>query len=115
MFNNLAQLGDLMKNAGKIRESVAKASETLGQVEVEGAAGHGAVTVRANGRMEILEVRIDPKVLAGGDIALLEDLVKAATNQALTQAREAAAARIEALTGGFPLPGGLANLFGGGA
>ncbi len=114
MFNNLGQLGDLMRNAGKIRESAEKMGEVLGQLEVEGTAGNGAISVRANGRLEVLAMRIDPKLLTGTDVALLEDLVKAATNQALTQAREAAAGEIQKLTGGIQIPG-LSNLLGGGA
>ncbi len=94
MFNNLGNLADLMRNAGKIRESVEKATEALGQLEVEGSAGGGVVTAKVNGRLELLSVRIDPKLLADGDAELLEDLVTAAVNQGLTKAREAAAKSI---------------------
>ena len=61
MFNQLGMLADLMRNAGKLRESFDKAFESLGQLEVEGSAGGGAVTVKANGRLEVVSVRIDPK------------------------------------------------------
>ncbi|MDX2037625.1 MAG: YbaB/EbfC family nucleoid-associated protein [Isosphaeraceae bacterium] len=111
MFNNLGNLAELMRNAGKIRENVEKATEALGQVIVEGTAGGGAVTAKANGRLELLSVRIDPKALASGDHELLEDLVTAAVNQALGKAREAAAQSLSSLTGGLPIPG-LSNLFG---
>ena len=105
MFGNLGNLADLMRNAGKIRESVEKATEALGQLQVEGTAGGGVVTARANGRMEVLSVRIDPKLLADGDVELLEDLVAAAVNQAMTKAREAAAKSIQSATGGLSIPG----------
>jgi DNA-binding YbaB/EbfC family protein len=108
VFDRLGQFADLMKNAGQIRESMEQAAAALGQVQVEGTAGGGAVTARANGRMEILGVRIDPKLLADGDAELLEDLVAAAVNAALTKAREAAA---ESMTKGMPLPPGLSKLF----
>lgn len=111
MFNNLGNLADLMRNAGKIREAVEKATESLGQLQVEGAAGGGAVTASVNGRMELISVRIDPKLLADGDAELLEDLVAAAVNQGLTKAREEAARSISGLAGGLPL-GGLAGLLG---
>src|SRR5690349_8129271 len=101
-----------MRNAGKIREAVEKATESLGQVQVEGTAGGGAVVAKANGRLELLSVRIDPKLLADGDAELLEDLVTAAVNQALTKAREAAAKSLTSLAGGLPVPG-LSGLFGG--
>ena len=74
VFNNLGNLADLMRNAGKVREAMEKATGALGQLQVEGTAGGGAVSARANGRMELLAVRIDPKLLAEGDAELLEDL-----------------------------------------
>lgn len=116
MFNNLGNLADLMRNVGKLRETVEKASETLGQVHVEGSAGGGVVTARANGRLELLSLRIDPKLLADGDAELLEDLVTAAVNQALAKAREAAAKSVSSLAGDLPLPGmfGLLGKGGGG-
>ncbi|MCA1685542.1 MAG: YbaB/EbfC family nucleoid-associated protein [Planctomycetia bacterium] len=113
MFNNLGNLADLMRNAGKLQETVQKATESLGQVQVEGTAGGGAVSARANGRLELLSVRIDPKLLADGDAELLEDLVTAAVNQALVKAREAAAKSLSAMAGGLPIPG-LPGMFGGG-
>ena len=103
MFNKLGKLADLMRNAGKIREAVEKATESLGQVEVEGDAGGGAVTAKVNGRLEVVSVRIDPKLLADGDAELLEDLVTAAVNPGLVKAREAAAQSLSSLAGGLPL------------
>lgn len=111
MFNNLGNIANLMQNAGKLREAVEKATESLGQLQVEGTSGGGVVTVKANGRLEVLAVRIDPKLLADGDAELLEDLICAATNQALTRAREAAAQSLSSLAGGFPIPG-LSGLLG---
>jgi DNA-binding YbaB/EbfC family protein len=112
VFNNLGSLADLMRNAGKLQETMQKANESLGQVTVEASSGGGAVTVKANGRLEVVGVRIDPKLLADGDAELLEDLVTAAVNQSLVKAREAAARSLSTLAGGLPLSG-LSNLFGG--
>ena len=111
MFNNLGNLADLMRNAGKIRESVEKATEALGQLEVEGISGGGSVSAKVNGKMELLSLRIDPKLLSDGDAELLEDLVMAAVNQGLTKARESAASSISSLAGGLPIPG-LSGMFG---
>ena len=105
MFNNLGNLADMMRSASKLRENVEKAAESLGQVQVEGTAGGGVVTAKANGRLELVSVRIDPKLLADGDAELLEDLVTAAVNQALGKAREAAARSISSVAGGLPIPG----------
>ncbi|MFO0907236.1 MAG: YbaB/EbfC family nucleoid-associated protein [Isosphaeraceae bacterium] len=115
MFNNLGNLADLMRNAGKIQEAVQRATESLGQVVVEASAGGGVVTARANGRLELVGIRIDPKLLADGDAELLEDLVSAAVNQALMKAREAAAQSLSKVAGGLPIPGlgGLGGLGGG--
>ena len=104
MFGNFGQLADLMRNAGKIREAMEKAGETLGQIEAEGSAGGDAVVARVNGRQELLALKIDPRLVADGDVELLEDMVQSAVNQALTKAREAAAKSITQLTGDLPLP-----------
>jgi len=114
VFNNLGNLADLMRNAGKLRESVEKATESLGQLQVEGTAGGGVVTAKVNGRLEVISIRIDPKLLADGDAELLEDLVTAAGNQGLSKAREAAAKAISSRAGGLPIPG-LSGLLGPGA
>jgi nucleoid-associated protein EbfC len=105
VFNNLGNLADLMKNAGKLRESMEKATESLGQLQVDGTAGGGVVAAKVNGRLELVSIRIDPKLLADGDAELLEDLVLAAVNQGLIKAREAAAQSISSMAGGLPIPG----------
>ncbi len=110
MLGNLGQLADLLKNAGKIRESV---NESLAQIETQGSAGGGQVTAKVNGRFEVLELRIDPQVFERGDRELLEDLVAGAVNQALLKAKEQAAQSLGSLAGGFPLPG-LDGMFPGG-
>ena len=107
-------LADLMRNAGKLRETFDKAFESLGQVEVEGSAGGGSVTAKVNGRLELVSVRIDPTLLADPDAELLEDLVTAAVNAGLLKAREAAASSLTTVTGGLPL-GLFPNLGGSGA
>lgn len=112
MFGNLGNLADLMRNAGKIRESIERATEELGRIEVEGEAGGGMVTAKANGRLEVLAVRINPKLLADGDAELLEDLVVAAVNQALVRARESAAQSMQSAAGNLSIPG-LDGLIGG--
>ena len=104
MFSKFGEFGELMRNAGKIREAVEKATESLGAVQVEGSSGGGAVLAKVNGRLEVLSVRIEPKLIADGDVELLEDLVTAALNQALTKAREASAETLRSAGGGLPMP-----------
>jgi len=97
VFNQLGMFAELIRNAGKLRESV----QSLGQLEVEGRSGGGAVTVKVNGRLEVVSVRIDPKLIADADAELIEDLVAAAVNAGLTKAREAAAESLASLAGGL--------------
>lgn len=111
MFNRLGMLADLMGNAGKLREAFDRAFESLGQVQVEGDAGGGTVRAKVNGRLEVVSVHIDPKLLADGDAELLEDLVTVAVNAGMVKAREAAAKSLSSLTGGLPL--GMFPGFGG--
>jgi DNA-binding YbaB/EbfC family protein len=108
----LGNLTDLFKHAGKIRELADKARESLARLEAEGSSGGGEVVARVNGRFELLSLRIEPKLLASGDHELLEDLVVAAVNQAMTKAREEAARSMQSLGGGLPIPD-LSSLFGG--
>jgi DNA-binding YbaB/EbfC family protein len=63
------------------------------------------VTVTADGRGEIVAVRIDPEVVRGGDLEMLQDLMMAATNEALRRARELLTSEVGRLTGGLNLPG----------
>ena len=114
MFNPLSGLGDLAKTAAKMREGMEKAGEALNKLQVEGTAGGGAVTAKVNGKMELLAIRIDPKLLHDGDAELLEEMVAAAVNQALTKAREAAAQSFSSLAGGMSIPG-MSGLFGPGS
>jgi nucleoid-associated protein EbfC len=111
VFNRLGMLADLMGNAGKLREAFDRAFESLGQVEVEGDAGGGTVRAKVNGRLEVVSVHIEPKLLADGDAELLEDLVTVAVNAGMVKAREAAAQSLSSLTGGLPL--GMFPGFGG--
>lgn len=110
MLGNLGNLADLMKNMGSIRETVEKASERLGQLMVEGTAGGGSVVAKANAKCELISVRIDPKLVADGDVELIEDLVAGAVNQAMVKAREEAAKSLQSLAGGLPIPG-ISKLF----
>ena len=113
MFNSLGNLAELMKNAGKIKESLGQANETLSRIKAVGTANTpaGSVEVWANGRLEVVSVTIAPGLLTAVDAEALGTLVAEATNQALVQARNEAA---KALTGGLSIPG-FPSLGGGGA
>ena len=63
------------------------------------------VTVTADGRGEIVAVRIDPEVAQSGDLEMLQDLIVAATNEAMRRARELLSTEMGRMTGGLNLPG----------
>ncbi|MAJ43439.1 MAG: YbaB/EbfC family nucleoid-associated protein [Candidatus Marinimicrobia bacterium] len=101
-------MGKMMKQAQELQAKMAKAQGELGDIHVEANSGGGMVKVSANGNKEITSVKINPEVLEE-DIDLLEDLVLAATNQALIKASEAAEDKMQSITGGlmgnFKIPG----------
>ena len=97
----------MMKQAQMMQSRMQEIQEEIGQKTVEASAGGGMVTAVANGRGELVSLKIDPEVVKGGDIEMLEDLVLAAVNEAHRRADEmmkSALARIAGpLGGGFPL------------
>jgi len=102
-------MADIVKQVQKVQEQLQKVQEQLERLRVEGSAGGGMVTVVANGKQEILAVKIDREVVSPDDVEMLEDLVVAAVNQALTKAQEAANEEMSKVAGGLltNLPGGL--------
>ena len=75
--------------------------------EWEGTAGGGAVTVKVSGKKEIVSVKLSEEVVDPDDIEMLEDLIVAATNEALRQMESESSQVMESLTGGLGLGGGL--------
>ena len=80
-------INQIFQQAQQIQEQLRKAQESLAQKQVVGDAGGGMVTVTATGRGEVLRVHIDPRVVDKADVPMLEDLVLAAVNAALANAR----------------------------
>ena len=92
MFEKLGAMMSLLGNRTKIQEEIQKFQSQIGTITAEATAGAGYVTVKVNGRMEIQSVRITEEAMALNDREMLEDLVAAATNQALLKVREQLAA-----------------------
>jgi DNA-binding YbaB/EbfC family protein len=99
---------------GKMQEMLEQAQAMQSQMEeklvatvVEAHSGGGVVTVRMNGRKEVLRLKIDPAAVgsAGSDLELLEDLITAAVNEAGRRADEAMQTSVSGLMGGMNLPG----------
>jgi len=103
---NMAEQFNLLQ---KVQKEMAKLQDALEDMTVEGTAGGGMVTVEANGKQKILSVKIDPEVVVPDDVEMLEDLIMAATNQALDRSRELAQEEMQKIAGGVlgNLPGGL--------
>ncbi len=98
-------IGNIFKQFQKLQAQLAKVQEELAQKEVEASAGGGMVTVRVNGKQELLSVKIDPEVVDPGEVRMLEDLVAAAVNEAMSRAREMAAEQMGKITQGYSIPG----------
>lgn len=106
-FPGMGNINNIMKQAKKMQEQMAKMQEELEEKTVEASAGGGMVTVVANGKKEIVEINIKPEVVDPDDIEMLQDLVLAGVNEALRKAEEMAQEQMAKLTGGMGLPPGL--------
>lgn len=97
-------LGNIMKQAQMMQENLRKAQEELARIEVTGAAAGGLVTVVMTCRHDVKRVTIDPSLLKD-EKEVLEDLVAAATNDAVRKVEETTQQKMSGLTAGFNLPG----------
>ncbi len=97
--------GNIMKQAQKMQEEMAKIQEKAAEMKVSAAAGGGMVTVEANGRQEIISIKIEPEVIDSGDPEMLQDLVIAAVNEALRKSKDMLKEEMSKVTGGMNIPG----------
>ncbi|KAA0543137.1 YbaB/EbfC family nucleoid-associated protein [Bacillus suaedaesalsae] len=105
MRGGMGNMGNMMKQMQKMQKQMAKAQEELGEQRIEGTAGGGMVTVIASGHKEILEVVIKEEVVDPEDIEMLQDLVLAATNDALRKVDELTNQTMGQFTKGLNMPG----------
>ena len=104
-MKGMPNMGNLLKKAQELQEKMAKLQEELGEKTVEASSGGGMVSVVANGKQEIVSIKIDPEVVDANDVEMLEDLVLAAINDALYQAKQMMSEEMSQLTGGVKIPG----------
>jgi hypothetical protein len=97
--------GNMMKEAQRLQQQMMALQEEVGKRKVEATAGGGMVTVEANGKQEILSIKIDPEVVSKDDVQMLEDLILAASNEALRKSRDMVQQELGKLTGGLKIPG----------
>ncbi len=106
-MKNTSDVGDLLRNAGRIRKQIERVQDQLKERVVEGSAGGGLVTALVNGRQELLKVTIDPKAVSE-EIEFLEDMIVAAVSQGVKKAKALKSEEINRATGGL---GDLSELF----
>jgi nucleoid-associated protein EbfC len=94
-------LNQMMKQVQQMQAEMAKAQEQLKSEVVEASAGGGMVTVKISGDLQVREIRIDPDAVDPEDVELLQDMVLAATNEAIRSAQELAASKMGGVTGGL--------------
>jgi len=97
--------GNMMKEAQRLQQQMAALQEEVGKRKVDATAGGGMVTVEANGKQELVSIKIDPEVINRDDAQMLEDLVLAACNEALRKSRDLVQQELGKLTGGLKIPG----------
>jgi DNA-binding YbaB/EbfC family protein len=107
MFKELGQFASLMKNLPRLKAEMDNLQQRVGQIVAEGDAGAGLVKVRCNGRMEMVACQLSDEALKLNDREMLEDLIRAATNQALTKVRQLTANETAKMAAGLGLPPGL--------
>lgn len=94
-----------IRQANKLTEKIEQRKKELADETVEGKAGDGLVVVVANGVQDIKSIKIAPKAVDSSDVSLLEDLVTAAVNAALTASREHMQKELGKISGGVKIPG----------
>jgi hypothetical protein len=95
----------MMQQAQELQARLAKVQKELAEATVEATAGGGAVTVVITGQQQVKSIKIAPEAINPDDVEMLEDLVLAAVNEALTKSQELAAERMSKVTGGLNIPG----------
>lgn len=95
----------MMKQVQKMQADMVKAQEELAAETVEASAGGGMVTVQVTGALEVATIKISPEAVDPQDVDMLEDMILAATNEALRSAQELANKRMSGITAGLSIPG----------
>ncbi|HKY61905.1 MAG TPA: YbaB/EbfC family nucleoid-associated protein [bacterium] len=98
-------MNKIMKQAQKMQREMAQKQEALSQMTFEASSGGGMVTAKVNGKQELLELKIEPDVVDKSDVAMLQDLVIAAVNEAHRRAQDEIQKEMSSLMGGMSMPG----------
>ncbi|ACL03695.1 MULTISPECIES: YbaB/EbfC family nucleoid-associated protein [Desulfatibacillum] len=98
-------MGNIMKQAQKLQNQMAKLQEELGDKTVEASAGGGMVKVVVNGKQQVLSIEIEKEVVDPEDVEMLQDMVLAAVNEGLNKSQDMVQGEMGKLTGGMNIPG----------
>jgi DNA-binding YbaB/EbfC family protein len=104
-MKSMGNMGNMMKQAQKLQAKMMKLQEELAEKTIEGSAGGGMVKAVANGKQQVISIRIEKEVIDPEDPDMLQDLVLAAVNDALQKSQEMVSDEMGKLTGGFNIPG----------
>ncbi len=107
MFGNMGNMAGMMKKVQKLQADMAKLQEELKARTLEVSTGGGAVKVVVNGEKKIQSIKIAPSAVDPEDVEMLEDLVAAAVNEAMTKVDDMMSQEMGKLTGGLNLPPGM--------
>jgi nucleoid-associated protein EbfC len=105
MMRGNGNMQNMMKQMQKMQKKMAEAQEELGEKQIEGTAGGGMVTVIVSGHKQVIDVKINEEAVDPDDVEMLQDLVLAATNDALKKADELTNSTMGQFTKGMNLPG----------
>ena len=98
-------MGNMMKEAQKLQAKMLRLQDELAEKTIESTAGGGMVKVVANGKQQIVAIQIEKEVVDPDDVEMLQDLIMAAVNDALTKSQEMVSTEMAKLTGGLSIPG----------
>jgi len=103
----LGNIQDMLKKAGDIKKQVEQIQNEAGEKTVEATSGGGMVTVVAKARGDIVSIKMEPGLLIDPDIEMIQDLITAASNEALSRGREILKEEVSKVASSFGLPPGL--------
>ncbi len=103
----MKNIGNMLKEAQKLQSRMAEMQAKLAELELDGAAGGGMVTVTVNGKGEMRKVKIDRSLVDPAEVEILEDLIVAAFNDAKAKVEVKTQEEMGKLTGGLNLPAGM--------
>ncbi|WP_026476777.1 YbaB/EbfC family nucleoid-associated protein [Alkaliphilus transvaalensis] len=104
-MGGMPNMNNMMKQVQQMQKKMEQLQDELNSRELETSAGGGAVTVKINGKKEIVAIDIKPEVVDADDVEMLQDLILAAVNEAIRSAEEMTSKEMSKVTGNISLPG----------